>query len=84
MERILKLFASRNRKAVESVVGLVGKSAREMLIPRTPAPGSEERDAALLSLYEKALERYPVLAAQLTALRTAGTELGPEFKPTFG
>ena len=84
MERILKLFASRNRKAVESVVGLAGKKAREMLTPRTPAPGSEERDAALLSLYDNALERYPILAAQLTALRTAGTELGPEFGPTFG
>ena len=84
MERILKLFASRNRKAVESVVGLAGKKARKMIIPRTPAPGSEERDAALLSLYDNALERYPILAAQLTALRTAGTELGPEFGPTFG
>lgn len=84
MERILKLFASRNRKAAETIVGFAGKSARELLIPRTPAPGSEERDAALLSLYEEALERYPVLASQLTALRTAGTELGPEFAPAFG
>lgn len=84
MERILKLFASRKRKAVETVVGLAGKSAREMLVPRTPAPGSEERNEALLSLYDNALERYPILAAQLTALRTGGTDLGPEFEPAFG
>lgn len=84
MERILKLFASRKRKVVETVVGLAGKRAREQLIPRTPALGSEERNEALLSLYDNALERYPILAAQLTALRTGGTDLGPEFEPAFG
>ena len=65
-------------------MGLAGKRAREQLIPRTPAPGSEERNEALLSLYDNALERYPILAAQLTALRTGGTDLGPEFEPAFG
>ena len=84
MERILKLFASRKRKAAETIVGFAGKSAREMLIPRVQAPGSEERDEALLCRYENALERYPVLVSQLTALRTAGTDLGPEFGPAFG
>lgn len=84
MGRILKLFSSRRRKAVETLVGIAGKGARELLIPRTPAPGSEERDEALLSLYDSALERYPILASQLTQLRTAGTELGPEFASTFG
>ena len=84
MEHILKFFASRNRKATEALVGLGGKTAWELLIPRTPAPGSEERDEALLARYNEALERFPILASQLTALRTAGKELGPEFAAAFG
>ena len=44
----------------------------------------QERDEALLALYNEALERFPILASQLTALRTAGKELGPEFAAVFG
>lgn len=84
MKRILKLLSSRNRKTVETLVGVAGKTGKDMLIPRSQAPGSEERDEAMLALYEGALERYPVLARQLTALWKTGAELGPEFKPTFG
>lgn len=84
MQRILKFQSSRNRKTVETVMGFGGKTGRELLIPRTQTPGSEERDEGMLARYRQALEQYPNMASQLTAMWKTGTELGPEFQCAFG
>lgn len=84
MRRLLKLFSSRNRKTTEALVSLGGKAARQMLIPRVQAEGMAEIDRDMLEIYDHARACYPVLAAQLTALKNAGTELGAEFEPVFG
>ena len=44
----------------------------------------EEIDRDMLAIYDHARTCYPVLAAQLTALKNTGAELGSEFDPTFG
>ena len=84
MRRLLKLFSSRNRKTTEMVVRLGGKTALQMLLPRTQAEGMEEIDRDMLAIYDHARTCYPVLAAQLTALKNTGAELGSEFEPVFG
>lgn len=84
MRRLLKLFSSRNRKTAEMVMRLGGKTALQMLLPRTQAEGMEEIDRDMLAIYDHARTCYPVLAAQLTALKKTGAELGSEFDPVFG
>lgn len=84
MAKITRLLASRNRKTTEFLVGIAGKEAGQMLMPRTPNRNCDYLDEPLLELYDQTLERYPVMEAQLTALISSGTPLGEEFSPTFG
>ncbi len=84
MAWITRLLASRKRKATETLVGIAGKDAKQMLMPRNPNPNCEFLDEPLLALYDQALERYPAMEAQLTALVSSGTPLGEEFSLTFG
>lgn len=84
LARFTRLFASRNRKTIEMLVGLAGKDAKQMLMTRSPNPNCDYLDETMLELYDQALERYPAMEAQLTALLTAGTALGEEFSRTFG
>lgn len=84
MAAVTRFTASRNRKTVEAVFGLGGKKMLETLIPRTPDPACAPYDEQLMALYNKALESFPSMQAQLTALRTSGAELGEEFAVNFG
>lgn len=84
MARLTRLLASRNRRTVETLVGLAGKNARQILMPRSPNPNCAHLDETMLELYDQALERYPAMEAQLTALLSSGTALGEEFSPIFG
>jgi len=83
MARFTRLFASRNRKTTEMLVSLAGKSAKQMLMTRNPNPNCDYLDEPMMALYDQALERYPIMEAQLTALITSGTPLGEEFSLTF-
>lgn len=83
MARFTHLFASRNRKTTEMLVGLAGKSAKQMLMTRNPNPNCDYLDEPMMALYDQALERYPIMEAQLTALITSGIPLGEEFSLTF-
>ncbi len=84
MARFTRLFASRNRKTTEMLVGLAGKEAKQMLMTRCPNYNCDYLDEPMMDLYDQALEEYPAMEAQLTALLTAGTALGEEFSRTFG
>ncbi len=84
MRHLLKLFSNRNRRATEFLVGLGGKSARQILIPRTATEGSDGLDADLLGCYEAALTRLQQLVPQFTAFQTNGSELGDDFCAIFG
>lgn len=84
MARITHLLASRNRKSTEMLVGLAGKNARQLLMTRCPNYNCDYLDEPMMALYDQALERYPAMEAQLTALIASGAPLGEEFSPIFG
>lgn len=84
MAWITRLLAARNRKTAEMLVGIAGKDAKQMLMPRNPNPNCEFLDEPMMALYDQALERYPAMEAQLTALIASGAPLGEEFSLIFG
>lgn len=84
MARITHLLAARNRKTTEMLLGIAGKHAKQMLMPRNPNPNCEFLDEPMMALYDQALERYPAMEAQLTALLASGAPLGEEFSLIFG
>lgn len=84
MAWITHLLAARNRKTTEMLVGIAGKEAKQMLMPRSPNLNCEFLDEPMMALYDQALEHYPVMEAQLTALISTGAPLGEEFSLTFG
>lgn len=81
----LRLLASPRplfRKAMTAVLGLTPQYS-QLLIPENPDPNCARWDGELERLYQQALELYPRLLEQITALLARGEELGQEFAPAF-
>lgn len=72
------------RRIVSGVIRNTADNVRHQMVPTRAEPKFRVSNGRLLELYGEALERYPVLLAQLTAHLRDGTPLGAEFDPIFG
>jgi len=72
------------RRMVSGVINMAGDNIRHQMVPSRAEPKFRRSNERLLELYGEALERYPVLLAQLTAYLHDGAPLGAEFDPIFG
>lgn len=83
MAAVCRLMTMKNRKLLQAVFNLGGEYGSKMVMQQRP----NRRCAALIeevgALYDRALERFPALAAQLEDYIANGTPLGPEFDANF-
>lgn len=84
MAVVNRMLAIRNRKLLESVLHLGGKSASEMLMCANPNRNCIQLLKPLMDRYHEAASRYPGMAAQLEAHLRDHTALGAEFDVNFG
>ena len=84
MALLLRLAASRNRRTARLLLGLGGESGRDMVMTVGPNPNCAHLNQTMLDCYNRALERFPVLAAQLEQAMETGQPLGEDFAPIFG
>lgn len=73
-----------NRDKREKLLRKISPALVDHMIPREENPESILMVRELLEHYEKALERYPHLLAQLQEHQKDGTPLGDDFAPNFG
>ena len=66
------------------LLGLGGESGRDMVMTVGPNPNCAHLNQTMLDCYNRALERFPVLAAQLEQAMETGQPLGEDFAPIFG
>ncbi len=87
MARFLKLLSTADpgkRKLLRGLLSIPGGQLRHFLLTERVNDNCAHLDEPMLELYRKALDRYPVLLAQLNRYISDGTPLGPEFDPIFG
>ena len=80
----LRFLGSENRNRTEKLIRRFQADHLEQLIPLEPVEDYAYTVVELRELYDRALERYPLLLAQLLEHRKTGTPLGPDFAPDFG
>lgn len=80
----VKFLSSPKRKRTEALLRRFSPSHLDQLIPEAEVEAYALYVRELKALYDQALERYPVLLAQLTAHMQTGEPLGAEFDPDFG
>lgn len=73
----------KKRDRLEKLFRIAGPHASQMVMLQHPNHNCLHLDEPLMAQYEKAQERYTVLAAQLLAYMQNDTPLGEEFAPTF-
>lgn len=84
MQWISTVTAAKHRRLVRTFLGFGGKVGLEMLMHEEANLNCAETNRELSRLYDEALERYPILAGQLTAAMDHGEPLGEDFSPIFG
>lgn len=84
MAVINRMLAIRNRKLLEAVLHLGGKSASEMVMYPTPNRNCVKLLKPLMERYHEAAARYPGMAYQLAAHIREKKALGTEFDVNFG
>lgn len=83
MTLVQGLLTTRHRSLARKLMGLAGKGPSLMVMTEGPSETCAQLDETMLQLYHKALESYPILAAQLTAAMDSGAALGQDFDPIF-
>lgn len=84
MSLVCRAMSMKNRKLLQMLFRLGGTYGTQLVMTIRPNHRCAQLIEPLEQLYDKALERFPVLAAQLDALLENGTPLGQEFEATFG
>lgn len=85
MARITRFLTGKKRKRVEKLLAMTKNIAiMDQLMPEAADERFAVMDKGLLTYYDRALERYPQLVAQLTAHMRTGEPLGEDFAATFG
>lgn len=79
-----KLLAHKNRKALEAVLKLANENVRDHVMHTRANPRCEAIHPELLCCFDRALEKYPAMVAQLDAYLDRGEPLGADFEPKFG
>jgi hypothetical protein len=80
----LNFLGSANREKTEKLIRRFAPQHLEHLIPLEENEEYHYQIGELLELYDKAVERYPLLLEQLKQHRTTGEPLGDAFAPDFG
>lgn len=73
-----------SRTALNGCVAVTGEKFRQHVMQPQPDPNCAHLDGELMALYTQALEKYPIMAAQLDAHMTYNAIFGEEFAPAFG
>lgn len=76
-------FASPRRRFAKLALGTAPEAFRDQMMPDHANHRCLHLDSAMAACLDRALERYPEMARQLTAFRENGTPLGDDFAPTF-
>lgn len=87
MARITKLLAipeGKRRSILRKGVGLVSGTYTSFMISVRENPRCGQMNGELITLYEKAKERFPELLLQISAHLTYNAPLGEEFSAGFG
>lgn len=79
-----KLLAYKNRKVLEAVLKQADENIRDHVMHTRANPRCEAIHPELLRCFERALENYPAMVAQLDAYLDRGEPLGADFEPQFG
>ncbi len=79
-----KILASSNRAGWEKLLKRIDPSLCDHFIPAEENPDYTLYLRELKGLYQQAMENYPILLAQLQALKQKEIPLGADFDPTFG
>ncbi len=79
----IRRMASKNRSAVTLLLGFTGGDFRHQMMPDHANHKCMHLDKPMLACWQKALERYPIMAQQLNAFLTEGTPLGEDFTHPF-
>lgn len=82
--KVLATPNGRRRKFLESAAGAGNKKLTAFFMDRIPNKNCAHLDGELLALYEQAVEKYPVLLAQLQAHLSHNAPLGEDFGVPFG
>lgn len=83
MAAVSRLMTMKNRKLLQFIFNLGGEYGSKMVMQQRPNRRCSALIPQLEELYEQALERFPVLAAQLEDYLADGTPLGTEFDDNF-
>ena len=84
MSLVFRALTMKNRKLLQSMFGLGGEYAVQLVMYTRPNHRCAQLIGPLEQLYGEALERYASMAAQLLDCLENGTPLGGEFDATFG
>lgn len=84
MTFLVRLAASRNRRTARLLLGLGGRTGRELVMTVGPNPNCAQFNEAMLACFDQALERFPELACQLESATETGEPLGEDFAACFG
>lgn len=82
--RYARLLAHKKRKLLEFFLKPANENVRDHVMHTKANPRCEGMHPELMQLYNQALERYPVMLAQLREHMENGAPLGEYFDPTFG
>lgn len=80
----LRFLSSPKRQRNEKILTRFMPSLLDHMIPEEDAENLDPYVREMKALYDQALDRYPVLLAQLTAHLRSGEPLGEEFEANFG
>ena len=83
MAAVSRLMTMKNRRLLQAIFNLGGTYASKMVMHQRPNRRCSALIPQLEELYEQALERFPMMAAQLEAYLKDGTPLGAEFDANF-
>lgn len=83
MAAATRLMTMKNRRLLQAIFNLGGTYASKMVMHQRPNRRCSALIPQLEELYEQALERFPMMAAQLEAYLKDGTPLGAEFDANF-
>ena len=79
-----KFLASPNRERTKKLLNKIKPSLCDNMLPEGEVEELALYVGELKDRYDRALERYPALLAQLTAYMTSEEPLGEDFAPNFG
>ena len=79
-----KLLAHKKRKVLEAVLKVASENVRDHVMHTRANPRCEAYHPELLASFDRALERYGAMLAQLDAHLDRGEPLGEDFTPQFG